>query len=73
MALDACSNIWTDEHEKHVIDLLKKGKTGQTLPRNDYHILETYELVSMGGVEQVIRKKNRKYMTTKSTALNILQ
>ena len=49
------------------------GKTGQRLPRNDYHLLNTYELVALGGVEQVIRKKDHKYMTTKSRALNIIQ
>ena len=65
--------MWSDEHEQNVINLLKKGKTGQTLPRNDYHVLQTYDLVSMGGVEQVARKSNGKYMTTRTRALNVIQ
>ena len=73
MVLEGAINLWSDEHEQHVIDLLKRGKTGQNLPRNYYHILKTYDLVSMGGVEQVARKSNGKYMTTRIRALNILQ
>ena len=73
MVLETATNLWSDEHEQHVIDLLKKGKTGQTLPRNDYHVLQTYDLVSMGGVEQVARKSNGKYMTTRTRALNVIQ
>ena len=73
MVLESPTNLWSDEHEQHVIDLLKKGKTDQTLPRNEYHVLQTYDLVSMGGVEQVARKSNGKYMTTRTRALNVIQ
>ena len=66
MVLEAATTLWSDEHEQHVIDLLKRGKTGQCLLRNYYHILQTYDLVSMGGVMQVTRKSNGKYMTTSS-------
>ena len=30
-------------------------------------------MVSLGGVEQVVRKSNKKYMTTKTRGLNVIQ
>ena len=72
MALEASSTLWSDDYEQEVIGYLKKGKTGQTLPRNAYHILKNFVLASMSGVEQVVRS-NGKYMSTKSRALNVMQ
>ena len=37
-------------HEKHVIDVLRRRKTGRSLPREDYNILNVYSLVSIGSV-----------------------
>ena len=73
MVLDASSYLWSDEYELKVIDIWKRGENGQTLPRSEYHIQKTFALVSLGGVDQVMRSKTKKYMTTKTRALNIIQ
>ena len=63
MVLEAATSLWSDDHEQHVINLLKRGKTGQSLPRNDYHIIETYDLVSGHGGENKTFKKIFKIFT----------
>ena len=42
MALEASTTLWSDDYEQEVIGYLKKGKTGQTLPRTAYHILKNF-------------------------------
>ena len=71
--LDASTKLWTDEYQREVIDALKNGKHGKTLSNRNYHILKTYNLVSLGGVERVARKKGGKYMITKNEALNVIR
>ena len=73
MVLEASTTFWSDDYEQEVIGYLKKGKTGQTLPRTAYHILKNFDLASMGGIEQVVRRCNVKYMSTKGRALDIMQ
>ena len=62
MALETSTTLWSDDYEQEVIGYLKKEKTGQN-----------FDLASMGGVEQVVRRSNGKYMSTKSRALNVMQ
>jgi len=71
--LDASTKLWTDEYQREVIDALKNGKHGKTLSNRNFHILKTYNLVSLGGVERVARKKGGKYMITKNEALNVIR
>ena len=59
--IESCTGLWSAEHEERVINVLKRGKTGQTLSREEYHILNSYTLVSIGGVHKVT-KMNGKYM-----------
>ena len=71
--LDASTKLWTDEYQREFIDALKNGKHGKTLSNRNDHILKTYNLVSLGGVERVARKKGGKYMITKNEALNVIR
>lgn len=48
--IESCTGLWSAEHEERVINVLKRGKTGQTLSREEYHILNSYTLVSIGGL-----------------------
>ena len=73
-ALEASHSLWSDDQERHVISILRRGKIGQTLQRNDYyHILKTYDLVSVAGIDQAIKKSSGKRMITKSRALHAIQ
>ena len=67
-----CSALWSSEYEKKVIDVLKRGKTGQSMPREEYHFLTKYSLVSMDGVDKVT-KKDGKYMVTKETVVELIR
>ena len=69
--IESCTGLWSAEHEERVINVLKRGKTGQTLSREEYHILNSYTLVSIGGVHKVT-KMNGKYMATKEGVLTII-
>ena len=70
--IENCAALWHESYEKKVIEILKRGKTGQKLPREEYHILNTYSVVSLADVEKV-KKKNGKYMATKEGVLDIVQ
>ena len=70
--IENCAALWHESNEKKVIEILKHGKTGQKLPREEYHILNTYNVVSLADVEKV-KKKNGKYMATKEGVLDIVQ
>ena len=63
--------IWDKNYEKYVIDVLRRGKTGRSLPREDYNILNVYSLVSIGSVTKVT-KRNGKYMATKEEVINVI-
>ena len=63
--------IWDKNYEKYVIDVLRRGKTGRSLPRDDYNILNVYSLVSIGSVTKVT-KRNGKYMATKEEVINVI-
>ena len=63
--------IWDKNYEKYVIDVLRRGKTGRSLPREDYNILNVYSLVSIGSVTKVT-KRNGKYMATKEEVINLI-
>ena len=67
--LAACKTLWTEDKEKQVIQVLKDGKTGKTLQRQDYHFITKFKLISMGGVDKVADKKSGKYMATQQQAL----
>ena len=64
--------LWTREYEESVINILKLGKTGKSLPREAYHILKTFSLVTFGGIQKVA-KHNGKYMATKNDVVNIIR
>ncbi|XP_066964305.1 uncharacterized protein [Macrobrachium rosenbergii] len=68
----SCAALWSTEYEKTVIAVLKRGKTGQTLKREYYHILQTFQIASFGEIETV-KKKNGKYMATKESVTGIIQ
>ncbi|XP_064117613.1 KRAB-A domain-containing protein 2-like [Macrobrachium nipponense] len=51
---------------------MKRGKTGQALKREHYHILQTFQIASFGEIETV-KKKNGKYMATKESITGINQ
>ena len=61
--INNCASLWSVEYEQMVISVLKKGKCGQTLKREDYHILKTFQITSFGGKGKV-QKNNGKYMVT---------
>ena len=67
-----CASLWSAEYEQMVITVLKKGKTGQTLKREYYHILKTFQIASFNGKEKV-KKNNGKYMVTKDSVKEIIQ
>ncbi|XP_064118942.1 KRAB-A domain-containing protein 2-like [Macrobrachium nipponense] len=68
----SCAALWSTENEKTVIAIFKRGKTGQTLKREHYHILQTFQIASFGEIETV-EKKNGKYMATKESVTGIIQ
>ena len=39
--IENCAALWHESYEKKVIEILKRGKTGQKLPREEYHIMNT--------------------------------
>ena len=51
--IQSSATLWSDEYEQRVIAVLKRAKTGNTLKREDYHILSTFQVVSFGGIEHV--------------------
>ncbi|KAI6649664.1 KRAB-A domain-containing protein 2-like [Oopsacas minuta] len=63
--------LWDKNYEKYVVDVLRRGKTGKSLPRECYNILNVYSLVSIGSVAKVT-KRNGKYMATKEEVINII-
>ena len=70
--IQSCASLWSAEYEQMVITVLKRGKTGQTLSREDYHILKTFQIASFNEKEKV-RKNNGKYMATKESVTRIIQ
>ncbi|KAI6660088.1 KRAB-A domain-containing protein 2-like [Oopsacas minuta] len=63
--------LWDKNYEKYVVDVLRRGKTGKSLPRECYNILNVYSLVSIGSVAKVT-KRNGKCMATKEEVINII-
>ena len=59
------------DYEQKVINVLKAGKGGKSLSRDSYHILKTYKLVTLGGVDKVA--KNDKYMANKDEVKNLIR
>ena len=59
------------DYEQKVINILKAGKGGKSLSRDSYHILKTYKLVTLGGVNKVA--KNEKYMANKDEVINLIR
>ena len=53
-AIGNCAFLWTLDYEQKVINVLKAGKGGKSLSRDSYHILKTYKLVTLGGVDKVV-------------------
>ena len=53
-AIGTCASLWTLDYEQKVINVLKAGKGGKSLSRDSYHILKTYKLVTLGGVDKVV-------------------
>ena len=72
LAIEKCTSLWTVDYQHKVISVLRQGKTGCTLSRDSYHILKTYKLVSLGGVDKVA-KHNDKYMAHKDEVINIIR
>lgn len=52
--IENCAALWHESYEKKVIEIVKRGKTGQKLPREEYHILNTYNDVSLADVEKAL-------------------
>ena len=70
--IENCAALWHESYEKKVFEILKRGKAEQKLPHEEYHILNTYNVVSLADVEKV-KNKNGKYMATKEGVLNTVQ
>ena len=69
-AIGNCASLWTLDYEQKVINVLKAGKGGKSLSRDSYHILKTYKLVTLGGVDKVAKKK---YMANKDEVINLIR
>ena len=70
-AIGNCASLSTLDYEQKVINVLKAGKGGKSLSRDSYHILKTYKLVTLGGVDKVA--KNDKYMANKDEVTNLIR
>ena len=67
--IENCAALWHESYEKKVIEILKRGKTGQKLPREEYHILNTYNVVSLVDVEKVKRRMENTWQHRKEFSI----
>lgn len=68
-----CDNIWEEEEEKRVINVLKTWKNGERKDRRDYHLHEKYAIQTFAGLEKIITKKAGLIMATKGTTYQIVK
>lgn len=66
-----CGQLWTEEHERYVIRVLKSDKN-VIKNRQFYHIKSTFKLVNLSGVTKVARIKDNRLMATKNNVFSII-
>ena len=62
-AIGSCASLWTLDYVQKVVNVLKAGKGGKSLSRGSYHILKTYKLVALGGVDKVAKMLSTEHYT----------
>lgn len=67
------SSLWTIEYKQKVIDLLKNWCRNGKKERNDYYCYQKYKIKVLGGLEEIVLKKDEKVMATKEMALSTIK
>lgn len=65
-SFQACGQL-----KKTSVSILREGKTGKRLNRGDYHVLQTYKLVSFGEIDKAA-KKMASIWQVKKLLLNVI-
>ena len=56
--INAAPKLLSEEHYLHAVEVLKKGKTGTSLARQDYYIIKNVNIVALGWVEKITRQSS---------------